>query len=191
MNMVASYMTPVLAGLAVRDMCEVLVVTETPDNRPLDRDVQVTVTYMDRDLSRTGAGVPPAPCGDPEQDCARATDPHDRQRVSGPPERQPAQGERVSVRNRRMPHRELRAVLEWLGGLLAERGVERIAAEELTVPPGGLPSPGPVSVTVAVHSVEPPAWNSAGSHTTSVSVVRTVTVTVVWPVLPAWARLPS
>jgi arsenite-transporting ATPase len=28
------------------------------------------------------------------------------------------------------------AVQEWLGGLLAERGVERIAAEELTVPPG-------------------------------------------------------
>ncbi len=29
------------------------------------------------------------------------------------------------------------AVQEWLGGVLAERGVERIAAEELTVPPGG------------------------------------------------------
>src|SRR3954466_4826667 len=29
------------------------------------------------------------------------------------------------------------AVSEWLGGLLMERGVERIAAEELTVPPGG------------------------------------------------------
>src|SRR5919202_739595 len=29
------------------------------------------------------------------------------------------------------------AMREWLGGLLAERGVERIAAEELTVPPGG------------------------------------------------------
>jgi arsenite-transporting ATPase len=29
------------------------------------------------------------------------------------------------------------AMQEWLGGLLAERGVERIAAEELTVPPGG------------------------------------------------------
>jgi arsenite-transporting ATPase len=29
------------------------------------------------------------------------------------------------------------AVQSWLGGLLAERGVERIAAEELTVPPGG------------------------------------------------------
>jgi arsenite-transporting ATPase len=28
------------------------------------------------------------------------------------------------------------AVQEWLGGMLAERGVERIAAEELTVPPG-------------------------------------------------------
>jgi arsenite-transporting ATPase len=28
------------------------------------------------------------------------------------------------------------AVQEWLGGVLAERGVERIAAEELTVPPG-------------------------------------------------------
>jgi arsenite-transporting ATPase len=28
------------------------------------------------------------------------------------------------------------AVQDWLGGLLAERGVERIAAEELTVPPG-------------------------------------------------------
>ena len=29
------------------------------------------------------------------------------------------------------------AMQEWLGGLLAERGVERIAADELTVPPGG------------------------------------------------------
>jgi arsenite-transporting ATPase len=29
------------------------------------------------------------------------------------------------------------AMQEWLGALLAERGVERIAAEELTVPPGG------------------------------------------------------
>jgi arsenite-transporting ATPase len=29
------------------------------------------------------------------------------------------------------------AVSDWLGGLLMERGVERIAAEELTVPPGG------------------------------------------------------
>jgi arsenite/tail-anchored protein-transporting ATPase len=29
------------------------------------------------------------------------------------------------------------AVSAWLGGLLVERGVERIAAEELTVPPGG------------------------------------------------------
>src|SRR3954468_17879184 len=29
------------------------------------------------------------------------------------------------------------AVQDWLGGVLAERGVERIAAEELTVPPGG------------------------------------------------------
>src|SRR3954449_3003838 len=29
------------------------------------------------------------------------------------------------------------AVAEWLGGLLMERGVGRIAAEELTVPPGG------------------------------------------------------
>jgi arsenite-transporting ATPase len=29
------------------------------------------------------------------------------------------------------------AVQEWLGGVLAERGVERIAAYELTVPPGG------------------------------------------------------
>jgi arsenite-transporting ATPase len=29
------------------------------------------------------------------------------------------------------------AVQEWLGGVLAERGVDRIAAEELTVPPGG------------------------------------------------------
>jgi arsenite/tail-anchored protein-transporting ATPase len=29
------------------------------------------------------------------------------------------------------------AVQAWLGGVLAERGVERIAAEELTVPPGG------------------------------------------------------
>src|ERR1700750_1167973 len=28
------------------------------------------------------------------------------------------------------------AVSEWLGGLLMERGVDRIAAEELTVPPG-------------------------------------------------------
>src|SRR5690348_14741522 len=28
-------------------------------------------------------------------------------------------------------------VQEWLGGVLAERGVGRIAAEELTVPPGG------------------------------------------------------
>ena len=29
------------------------------------------------------------------------------------------------------------AVQGWLGGLLVERGVDRIAAEELTVPPGG------------------------------------------------------
>ena len=29
------------------------------------------------------------------------------------------------------------AVQDWLGGLLIERGVDRIAAEELTVPPGG------------------------------------------------------
>src|SRR5215218_9397017 len=29
------------------------------------------------------------------------------------------------------------AVQEWLGGVLAERGVDRIAADELTVPPGG------------------------------------------------------
>jgi arsenite-transporting ATPase len=29
------------------------------------------------------------------------------------------------------------AVSEWLGGVLMERGVDRIAAEELTVPPGG------------------------------------------------------
>jgi arsenite-transporting ATPase len=29
------------------------------------------------------------------------------------------------------------AVQDWLGGVLAERGVDRIAAEELTVPPGG------------------------------------------------------
>ena len=29
------------------------------------------------------------------------------------------------------------AVQEWLGGILADRGVERIAADELTVPPGG------------------------------------------------------
>src|SRR3954454_14036909 len=29
------------------------------------------------------------------------------------------------------------AVSEWLGGLLMERGVDRIAAEELTIPPGG------------------------------------------------------
>ena len=29
------------------------------------------------------------------------------------------------------------AVQDWLGGVLAERGVERIAADELTVPPGG------------------------------------------------------
>jgi arsenite-transporting ATPase len=29
------------------------------------------------------------------------------------------------------------AVSDWLGGLLMERGVDRIAAEELTVPPGG------------------------------------------------------
>src|SRR3954452_18227747 len=29
------------------------------------------------------------------------------------------------------------AVSSWLGGLLMERGVDRIAAEELTVPPGG------------------------------------------------------
>jgi arsenite-transporting ATPase len=29
------------------------------------------------------------------------------------------------------------SVQEWLGGVLMERGVERIAAEELTVPPGG------------------------------------------------------
>ena len=29
------------------------------------------------------------------------------------------------------------AVSEWFGGMLVERGVDRIAAEELTVPPGG------------------------------------------------------
>src|SRR3954451_22042506 len=29
------------------------------------------------------------------------------------------------------------AVQDWLGGVLMERGVDRIAAEELTVPPGG------------------------------------------------------
>ncbi|MEA2126761.1 MAG: arsenite/tail-anchored protein-transporting ATPase, partial [Solirubrobacteraceae bacterium] len=29
------------------------------------------------------------------------------------------------------------AVQDWMGGLLAERGVDRIAADELTVPPGG------------------------------------------------------
>src|SRR4051812_29858676 len=29
------------------------------------------------------------------------------------------------------------AVSDWLGGLLMERGVDRIAAEELTIPPGG------------------------------------------------------
>ena len=29
------------------------------------------------------------------------------------------------------------AVSDWLGGMLMERGVDRIAAEELTVPPGG------------------------------------------------------
>src|SRR5919199_5925225 len=32
--------------------------------------------------------------------------------------------------------RNWEAVQEWLGGLLAERGVNRISAEELTVPPG-------------------------------------------------------
>ena len=29
------------------------------------------------------------------------------------------------------------AVQDWLGGVFVERGVDRIAAEELTVPPGG------------------------------------------------------
>ena len=32
--------------------------------------------------------------------------------------------------------RHWEAVQDWLGELLAERGVDRISAEELTVPPG-------------------------------------------------------
>src|SRR5256885_9058466 len=40
------------------------------------------------------------------------------------------------VQAQREMERNWEAVQEWLGDLLAERGVDRIAAEELTVPPG-------------------------------------------------------
>ena len=47
------------------------------------------------------------------------------------------------------------AVSEWLGGLLMERGVDRIAAEELTVPPGG-----DESLLVLKHHVESGEWDT-------------------------------
>jgi arsenite/tail-anchored protein-transporting ATPase len=41
------------------------------------------------------------------------------------------------VRAQEELERHWSAVQEWLGGVLADRGVDRIAADELTVPPGG------------------------------------------------------
>ena len=49
------------------------------------------------------------------------------------------------------------AVSEWLGGLLMERGVDRIAAEELTVPPGGDEL---FSLLVLKHHVESGEWDA-------------------------------
>jgi arsenite-transporting ATPase len=41
------------------------------------------------------------------------------------------------VQSQEALERNWSAVQEWLGGMLAERGVDRIAADELSVPPGG------------------------------------------------------
>jgi hypothetical protein len=65
---------------------------------------------------RAWARVPAAACGDHEQDGERATNPHDRQRVSGPPGTATlSRGTGFRPKPDRMPHHELRVVLEWLG----------------------------------------------------------------------------
>jgi hypothetical protein len=55
----------------------------------------------------------------------------------------------------------------------------------VTVPEGVMAVPVEVSVTVAVHEVATFVLTDAGLQTTLVVVVRTVTVTVVLPVLVA------
>jgi len=55
---------------------------------------------------------------------------------------------------------------------------------KLTVPVGVELVPVLVSVTVAVHDVEPPSVTAAGEHVTVVPVERLLTVTLVEPLLP-------
>src|SRR2546428_1582394 len=66
-----------------------------------------------------------------------------------------------------------------------------LSAVKLTLPLGALFVPLAVSVTVAVHVVEPPAWSDAGVQLTVVVVDRVVTVTGVLPLLGRCAVSPS
>jgi len=61
---------------------------------------------------------------------------------------------------------------------------------KVTVPVGVMAVPVEVSVTVAVQLVAWPMNTVDGVHATVVVVVRTVTVTLVEPLLPAWFASP-
>jgi hypothetical protein len=64
------------------------------------------------------------------------------------------------------------------------------SAVKLTLPSGALFATESVSTTVAVHKVEPPAWNEAGEQLTLVEVERFVTVIEVVPSLGRWVVSP-
>jgi hypothetical protein len=70
------------------------------------------------------------------------------------------------------------------------KGLMPPSAVKLTLPVGALLVPVAVSVTVAVHVVEPPAWNDAGAQLTAVVVDRFVTLTDVLPLLSRCAESP-
>jgi hypothetical protein len=72
--------------------------------------------------TRPGVGVPAASDGGDQQDGEQPTDPHDRQRASDPSETAtPLKESRSSSEIGRMPHRDLRVVLEWLGFVEPDR----------------------------------------------------------------------
>jgi hypothetical protein len=62
--------------------------------------------------------------------------------------------------------------------------------EKPTLPVGALTVPPSVSVTVAVHVVPTATSTDEGEHEIEVLVVRSVTVSVVEPLLTAWVALP-
>jgi hypothetical protein len=86
--------------------------------------------------------------------------------------------------------------LDWPAVAVAERvqlPFENVPVPELeneTAPDGRLFVPESVSLTVAVHVVEPLTPTEDGTHATSVVVERLVTETVFWPELVRWVVEP-